>query len=163
MRLPYNLMTAVLILSAHQLPVIESGSDVALTGVMSLGLLHIVDADQGVSGQSRFLRGNNIAEGDKEERGFYEVVQQMMAKLIVSKMLKTESVSALDKVKDPTMVSKISAAADDKLTSVFKFSAAAKMSPGDLAIELKAIQGADDDIIEKAVGWYTMYLKGDWP
>ncbi|POM77925.1 Secreted RxLR effector peptide protein [Phytophthora palmivora] len=157
-------MTAVLTLSAHQLPVIESvGSDVALTGVMSLGLLHIVGADQSVSGQSRFLRDNNIAEGDKEERGFYEVVQKLMAKNLVSKMVKSESVSALDKVDDTARLSKISTASDDHLASVFKFSAAAKMSPDDLAIELKAIQGADDDIIEKAVGWYTMYLKGDWP
>ncbi|POM69256.1 Secreted RxLR effector peptide protein [Phytophthora palmivora] len=162
MRLPHILLAAVLTLSANQLPVTESvGSDVALTGVMSLGFFHLVCADQSVSDQSRFLRGNNIAEGDKEERGFYDVVQKMMAKNIVDKVVRTESFSALDKVTDPAMVTKISTAADDHLASVFKFAdETKKMSPRDLAIEMKTIQGADDDIIQKAVEMYTAYLRG---
>ncbi|POM79278.1 Secreted RxLR effector peptide protein [Phytophthora palmivora] len=162
MRLSYILMTAVLTLAAHQLPVTASvGHDAALTGVMSLGFLHHVGADQGVSEQSRFLRGNNIDEGDKEERGIYEVVQQLMARHFVSKMLRTESFSALNKVDDLAKLKQISDATDNHLASVFKFAdETKKMSPRDLAIELKTVQGADDDIIEKAVGMYTNYLKG---
>ncbi|POM73192.1 Secreted RxLR effector peptide protein [Phytophthora palmivora] len=161
MHLAKILLVAIMTLSVRQTSVTASvDSDVALTGVMSLGLLHLVGADQSVSDQSRFLRGNNIAEGDKEERGFYEVVQKMMAKNLVDKMVRTEPFPALDKVKDPAMASKISAAVDDHLKSVFKYAhETKKMSPKALANELKTIQGADDDIIEKAVGMYTDYLK----
>ncbi|POM72586.1 Secreted RxLR effector peptide protein [Phytophthora palmivora] len=156
MRLLYILMAAVLTLSVPQTSVTASvDSDVALAGVMSLGFLHLVGAEQ-----SRFLRGNDIAEDDKEERGFYEVVQKMMAKHFVDKMVRTESFSAVEKVDDLVTLNKISAEVDDQLKSVFKYAhETKKMSPKALTNEMKTIQGADDDIIEKAVGMYTDYLK----
>ncbi|POM75899.1 Secreted RxLR effector peptide protein [Phytophthora palmivora] len=159
MRLSFIIMTVVSALSVHQVPATASvGSGVELTGVMSLGFLHLVGADQSVSDQSRFLRGNNIAEGDEEERGFYEVVQKMMAKNLVDKMVRTQSFSALEKVDDLAKLNKISAAADDYLASMFKFADDANMKPADLAIHMKGIEGADDDIIKKAVEMYTKYL-----
>ncbi|POM59691.1 Secreted RxLR effector peptide protein [Phytophthora palmivora] len=162
MRLPYVLIATVLALSDHQVPITASGgSDVALTGVMSLGGFRHVGADQSVSDKSQFLRGNNIAEGDKEERGFVEVVDKLMAKHVVDKMIKTKSFSALDKIDDLASLDKISAVVDDYMVSVFKFAdETKKMSPRDLANELKNIEGVDNVLIEKAVGMYTNYLNG---
>ncbi|POM68263.1 Secreted RxLR effector peptide protein [Phytophthora palmivora] len=137
MRLSFILLTVV-------------GSGVALTGAMPLGFLHLVGADQSVSDQTRFLRGNNIAEGDKEER--------MFAKDLVDKMVRTNSLSALEKVDDPAMIKKLLAASEDKLASVFKFLDDANMKPADLAIHMKGIEGADDDIMKKAIEMYTKYL-----
>ncbi|POM61695.1 Secreted RxLR effector peptide protein [Phytophthora palmivora] len=152
MRVPCILLAAVVTLFVHQVPVIASvGSEVALTGVTSLGLLHFVGADQSVSDQSRFLRGNKI-EGDTEERG--------KAGELFSKMVKTQSYSDLENVADLVTLKEITAKVDDHLASVFKFAEGAKMKPDDLAIRLKSIEGADDDIAKKAVDMYTSYLKG---
>ncbi|POM81241.1 Secreted RxLR effector peptide protein [Phytophthora palmivora] len=160
MRVPYILVAAVLTLSVHQVPVTASvGSDVALTGVMSLGFLHLVSAHQNASDQSRFLRGNNIAKGDNEERGFADVVENLMAKNLVDKMVRTQSFSALEKVDSQAKLDKLSAAADDYLTSVFKFVHDAKMKPEDLAIQMKTFPDVDDAFVEKAVQMYTTYLK----
>nr|QMU24855.1 PaRXLR31 [Phytophthora agathidicida] len=160
MRLPCILMAAVSTLSVHQVPVTAFvGSDVALTGVMSLGFLHLVGADQRVSDQSRFLRGNNIAEGDEEERGFADVVQQLMAKNVANKMIRTNSISALEKVDDLAKLDKITAAIDDHLVSVFKFADDANMRPRDLAITLKKFPDVDDVFIKEAVQMYTNYLR----
>ncbi|POM77417.1 Secreted RxLR effector peptide protein [Phytophthora palmivora] len=161
MRGPYILVAAVLTLSVHQVPVTASvGSDVALTGVMSLGFLHLVSAHQSASDQSRFLRGNNIAKGDNEERGFADVVEKLMAKNLVDKMVRTQSFSALEKVDSQAKLDKLSAAADDYLTSVFKFvHEKAKMKPEDLAIQMKTFPDVDDAFVEKAVHMYTTYLK----
>ncbi|POM75542.1 Secreted RxLR effector peptide protein [Phytophthora palmivora] len=151
MRVPYILLAAVVTLFVHQVPVIASvGSEVALTGVTSLGLLLFVGADQSVSDQSRFLRGNQIDEGDKEERG--------KAGELFSKMLKTQSYSDLENVADLVTLKKNSAKVDGHLASVFKFAEDAKMKPDDLAIHLKSIHGADDDIAKKVVDMYTSYL-----
>ncbi|POM76422.1 Secreted RxLR effector peptide protein [Phytophthora palmivora] len=82
MHLPYILITAILTLSVHQVPVIASvGSDIALTGVMSLGFLHLLGADQSDIDQFRFLRGNNIAEDDKEERGLRDFFRNCLLNL----------------------------------------------------------------------------------
>ncbi|POM73191.1 Secreted RxLR effector peptide protein [Phytophthora palmivora] len=152
MRLAKILLAAIMTLSVHQVSVAASvGSDVTLTGVMSLGFLHLVGADQSVSDQFRFVRGNNIAEGGKEERGF--------AKDLVSKMLRTESFSSLEKVNDLVTLKTISAEVDEHLKSVFKFADEKKMNPSALATQLKTIHGADDAITKKAVDMYTSYLK----
>ncbi|POM69114.1 Secreted RxLR effector peptide protein [Phytophthora palmivora] len=160
MRLPLLLLAAVLTLSAHQVPVTAFvGSAAASTGLKSPRFLHPVGTDQSASNQSRFLRGNNIAEGDKEERAFVDV-EKVMAKNLVDKMARTNSFSVLDNVDDLARIDKISAAADDFLTSAFKIADNAKMSPSALANDLKTFRELDDDFIEKAVGMYTNYLKG---
>ncbi|OWZ22774.1 RxLR effector protein [Phytophthora megakarya] len=163
MRLPYILMAAVLTLSIHQVPANAFvGSDVALAGVTSLGFLHLVGADQSISDQSRFLRGKNIAEGDEEERGwnFGDVVEKLMAKHFVNKVVKTESLSAVDKVDDLAKLDNIMDAADNHAASMFKFAHENKnMRPSDLATELKTFKELDDDFITKTVGMYTDYLK----
>ncbi|POM76813.1 Secreted RxLR effector peptide protein [Phytophthora palmivora] len=150
MRLLYILMAALATLSVYQVPVTASIGSVALTGGMSLGLLHLVSADQTISDQSRFLRGNNIAEGGKEERGF--------AENLVYKMLRTNSFSALKKVNNLATQKRISAIADDYLASLFSVVNKANMKTDDLAIHMKKI-GADDKSIGTAVEKYTTYLK----
>ncbi|OWZ00636.1 RxLR effector protein [Phytophthora megakarya] len=163
MRLPNTLMAAVATLFVHQVPVTVSvGSDVALTGVISIGVLHLVDADQRVGDQFRFLRGNNIAEGDKEERGwdFNEVVQRFTAKKLVQKMLKTNSFSELEKVDDLARLYQISDAADDQMVTIFKFADQNSLRPPDLAKELRNFAELDDDFIKMAVTKYTSYLSG---
>ncbi|KAJ8524441.1 hypothetical protein ON010_g16677 [Phytophthora cinnamomi] len=158
MRLPYILMAAVSTLFVHQVPVTASvGGDIALTGAMSLGLLHFVGADQSVSVQTRLLRGDTIDERDEEERGFPDMAA---VKNFVKEMLRTESFSALEKVDDLVSLNKISAAADEHLASVFKFAHDNNMSPDDLATHLKTIPKADKAISEKAVEMYSKYLEG---
>ncbi|OWZ00134.1 RxLR effector protein [Phytophthora megakarya] len=142
MRLLYILMAAVSTLSVHQVPVTASvGGDVALTGVMSLGFLHLVGADENVRDQSRFLRGNNLA-GDKEERGwnFVGFVEKLMTKIFVDKLMRTQSFSALEKVDDLAKLDKYLVGADDHLVPAFKFADDAKMGPRDMANELKKLQ-----------------------
>ncbi|OWZ06590.1 RxLR effector protein [Phytophthora megakarya] len=163
MRVAYILMTAVSTLFAYRVPVTAAvGSDVALTGVMSLGVLHLVGADQSVSNQSRFLRGINFNEGNKEERWwtFGQVVEKLMAKNFVEKMAKSQSFSALEKVDDLKQLKKYAAAADDYMISMFKFADDAKMSPRDMANTLKDVPQAGDVIAAKTVELYTKYLKG---
>ncbi|OWZ06976.1 RxLR effector protein [Phytophthora megakarya] len=159
MRLSYILVAAASTLSVHQVPVTASvGNDVALTGVVSLGFMHLVGADHGIIDQSRFLRGSNIADGAKEERGFAEVVERVMAKNIFRKMIRKESFSALDKVDNPAILDKISDEADDFLISMFKLADQKNMTPRDLANELKTFPDADAAIRAKAVELYTNYL-----
>ncbi|OWZ12078.1 RxLR effector protein [Phytophthora megakarya] len=161
MRLVYNIMTAVFLLSVHQVPVTASvGSDIALTGVMSLGFWHLVDAGQKETDHARFLRRNHNIEGEKEDRGFADVVEQLMAKILVNKMVRTNSFSALEKVDDLGTLRKISDEAHHHMTSAFKAADQKKMSPRDLAIEMEKISGADNAIIVKAIKKYTMYLRG---
>ncbi|OWZ23460.1 RxLR effector protein [Phytophthora megakarya] len=157
MRLSCILMSAVSAISALQAPVTTAvGSDAVLTGIVSLGVLHLVGADQGVSDQSRFLRGNDVTEGDKEERGF----STADAKNLVTKLFRTNSFSDLKNVDDLTTLDKISGAADDHLGSVFKFAHQNGMDADDLTKELKTFQELDDDFITKAREMYSNYLKG---
>ncbi|OWZ18674.1 RxLR effector protein [Phytophthora megakarya] len=160
MRVPYVVMAAVLAFSFHQVPV-TGGSDVALTGVISTGGMRLGGADESVSNHSRFLRGNNIANGDKEERwlGIRETFKQLMAHITVAKMLWKDSFSALDKVDDIAQLVRIEAITDKKMFSAFKTADTKKMDPHDLATELKKIPEADDDIIKLAVEGYTSYLR----
>ncbi|OWY98700.1 RxLR effector protein [Phytophthora megakarya] len=159
MRLPCIVMAAVSTLSVLQVPVIASAaSNIALTGVMSLGCSHLVGADQSISDQSRFLRGNNIAEGDKEERGFADVVEKLMAKNLVDKMIRKNSFSALEKVDSLKKMDDILAAIDVNLASVFKAANNKKMRPEDMATELRKLPGADDALVTQAVQQYTNYL-----
>ncbi|OWZ02771.1 RxLR effector protein [Phytophthora megakarya] len=159
MRLSYILVAAVSTLSVHQVPVSASvGNDVALSGVMSLGFMHFVGADHGIIDQSRYLRGNNIAEGAMDERSFAEVVERVMAKNIFRKMIKKESFSALDKVHNPAILNKISDEADDFLITMFKLADQNNMTPRDLANQLKTFPDADAAIRAKAVELYTNYL-----
>ncbi|ETI41644.1 hypothetical protein F441_13095 [Phytophthora nicotianae CJ01A1] len=158
MRLGFILLVTISTLFAHRDVVTASAiNNVALTGAMSLGFQHLVGADESVSDQSRFLRGNKIAENDNEERGFGEVVEQMMAKNLVEKLLRTNSFSKLEKTDKLTDLNKISAAADDKMKSVFKFADDAKMRPDDLAKIGKSISGFDDALKAKALEEYTQY------
>ncbi|KAF1785530.1 hypothetical protein GQ600_22799 [Phytophthora cactorum] len=121
MRLTYIVMAAASILSAHHDTVTASAAnDVALTGVVSLGFLHHVSADQRIGNQSRFLRGNKIAEGDNEERGFADVVEQLMAKTLST--------------------------THDYMMVVFKYARDNKMRPEDLNKILKELPEADDAI-----------------
>ncbi|KAJ8571931.1 hypothetical protein ON010_g4902 [Phytophthora cinnamomi] len=152
MHLPYILMAAVSTLSVHQVPVTASvGSDVALTGAMSLVFLHFVSADQSVSDHTRFLRCNNIDEGDEEERGFADMVE---VKNFVKKMLRTNSFSDLEKAEELAKINKISDAADDQ------FADNANMRPDDLAIHLKTFPEVVDDFMKQADEKYTNYLRG---
>ncbi|OWZ17814.1 RxLR effector protein [Phytophthora megakarya] len=154
MRLSCILMTAV---SALQAPVTAAvGSDAVLTGVVSLGVLHLVGADQTVIDQSRFLRGNDVSKDDVEERGFSTVD----AKNLVTKLFRTNSFSDLKNVDDLTTLNKISDAADDHLKSVFKFAQQKGMDADDLTKELKTFQDLNDDFITKAREMYSNYLKG---
>ncbi|POM76583.1 Secreted RxLR effector peptide protein [Phytophthora palmivora] len=161
MRLTYILMAAVLTLSVHQVPVTAFvGSDDAPTALVSPEFLHRVGADRSVSDQSRFLRGNNFADSDKEERAFADVVDQLMAKAFVKKIVRTESFSTLGKVNGLARLKRIEDEADNFLLSVFKFSDDAKMSPSALAKHLKTFPELDDKFKEKAVVMYADYLKG---
>ncbi|OWZ05751.1 RxLR effector protein [Phytophthora megakarya] len=157
MRQSCILMTAISALSVLQAPVTAAvGSDAVLTGIMPLRILHLVGADQGVSDQARFLRGNDVSKVDKEERGF----STADAKNLVSKLFRTNSFSDLEKVDDLTTLGKISDAADDHLASVFKFAKQKGMDPDDLTKGLKTFQELDDDFIKKAREMYSNYLKG---
>ncbi|OWY97067.1 RxLR effector protein [Phytophthora megakarya] len=162
MRMSYVLMAIVSTLSVYQVTVTASvGSEIALTGVMSLGFSHLAAAVKGVGDQSRFLRSNNIPAGDKEERGFAEGVQQLMIKLLVNKMARTNSFSDLEKVDDLAKLDKVSAAADNHLVSLFKFVDQEKnMGPRDLAKELKTFTNVDETLKKEAVQMYTNYLRG---
>ncbi|KAI9988708.1 hypothetical protein PInf_022166 [Phytophthora infestans] len=101
MRLTYVLLAAASILFArHVISTPYFANDVALTGVLSLGFIHFVGADQSVSDQSRFLRGGNIDEDDNEERNFLELVKLAMTNSFVNKMIKQESFSDLEKIDD---------------------------------------------------------------
>ncbi|OWY99860.1 RxLR effector protein [Phytophthora megakarya] len=162
MRLLYSLMVAVSILAARQAPIAASaGSDVALTGVTSLVFFILVGANQSVRYQPRFLRANNIDKGDKEERllGFAEIVEKLMAKNIVDKMMRTQSFSALEKVDDLSQLNRISDAVDDHMMKVFKFADNANMKPRDMANQLRNMPEADDAIATKTLELYTNYLK----
>ncbi|EEY70615.1 secreted RxLR effector peptide protein, putative [Phytophthora infestans T30-4] len=161
MRLNYVLLAAAsTLLARHVTSTPYSANDVALTGVMSLGFIHFVGADQSVSDQSRFLRGGNIDEYDNEERSFVEVVKQAMIKNnFVNKLMKKNSFSDIEKIDDLGKLKRISVAADDQLNSAFKLADDAKMSPDDLAKVLKEMPGADDALTGKAKEMYTEYLK----
>ncbi|OWY94143.1 RxLR effector protein [Phytophthora megakarya] len=156
MRLSYILIAMVSTLSVYQVTVTASvGSEIALTGVMSLGFSHLAGADKCAGDQSRFLRSNNIPAGDKEERGFAEVVQQLMTKNLVSKMARTNSFSDLEKVDDLAKLDKVSAAADNHLVSPRK-----NIRPRDLVKELKTFTNVDETLKKEAVQMYTNYLRG---
>ncbi|OWZ22402.1 RxLR effector protein [Phytophthora megakarya] len=152
MRMSYFLATAISTLSAHQVPVTASvGSKIALTGVMSLGFLHLVDADQSVNDQPRFLRGNNIAESDNEERGFtFGEVEKMVNQL--------KNTNAFMKLK-PAQKETLSAKADDFMVSGFKALDDLQMRPHDLDAQLRTIPEVKDALRQKAVDGYTNYLK----
>ncbi|OWZ22371.1 RxLR effector protein [Phytophthora megakarya] len=156
MRLTYMFMIAVSALSVNQVPVTASvGSNTS----------------RSINDPSRFLRGSNVAEGDKEERGwnFADIVEQLMNKHLFNKLVRTESFSALDKVDDLARLDKISDTADDHLKSIFEFADQQKMRPDDLVDKLRTFDELDEDFIKKAVGMYTNYLQGigkihvDWP
>ncbi|OWZ15300.1 RxLR effector protein [Phytophthora megakarya] len=162
MRLLYSLMVAVSILAARQVPIAAStGSDIALTGVTSLVFFNLVSAAQSVRYQPRFLRANNIDEGDKEERlsTFAETVEKLMAKNLVDKIMRTQSFSALEKVENLAQLNRISEAVDDRMMKVFKFADDANMKPRDLANQLRNMPEADDAIATKTLELYTNYLK----
>ncbi|KAG6962780.1 hypothetical protein JG688_00008441 [Phytophthora aleatoria] len=166
MRLTYIVMAAASILSAHHDTLTASAAnDVALTGVMSLGFLHLVGADQRIGDQSRFLRSNKIAKGDNEERGFAEVVEHVMAvqaaaKGHVKKLTKTGDFSALEKSDDLLLHESIGALLDVRMKGAFKSASDKNMRPADLDDMLKELPEADDAIRAVAVKGYTDYLKG---
>ncbi|ETK81691.1 hypothetical protein L915_12826, partial [Phytophthora nicotianae] len=152
MRLGFTLLVTISTLFAHRDAATAAAvNDVALTGAMSLGFLHLVGADESVSDQSRFLRGNKIAENENEERGILD------AKSFVEKLFRTNSFSELKKIDDLTELKQISAAADGKMKSVFRFADDANMHPDDLAKIGKSISGFDDALKAKALKKYTKY------
>ncbi|KAF1786249.1 hypothetical protein GQ600_5014 [Phytophthora cactorum] len=111
MRPSYIVVAAASILSAHHDTLTASAAnDVALTGVVSLGFLQLVGADQRISDEPRFLRGNKIAEGDNEERRFAE-----NSKDLVNKLLKTNSFSALKNTDSLVVLKKAEALSDDHM------------------------------------------------
>ncbi|OWZ05455.1 RxLR effector protein [Phytophthora megakarya] len=156
MRLSCILMTAISTLFVHQVPVTASvGSDAALTGVMSLGVFHLVGADQSVIDQSRFLRRNDVSKDDEEERGFTAAD----AKNLVTKLFKANSFSDLEKLDDLTNLNKVSDAADDNIKSVFSFAQRNRMDADDLAIQLNKFPELDEVFKAKAVEMYSNYLR----
>ncbi|OWZ10366.1 RxLR effector protein [Phytophthora megakarya] len=163
MRLAYIVMTTILTLSVNQVLVTASvGSDVAISGVMSLGVLHHVDADRSDNDQPRYLRGNNIAEGDQEEErtfSFLEAVKQMLAQNLVAKMMRKNSFSDLDIIDNLAQLTRIEVDADKQAVKAFKLAHSGKMDPDDLAAVLKTFPDVEDDIIKKSVEMYSNYLK----
>ncbi|ETL32564.1 hypothetical protein L916_14892, partial [Phytophthora nicotianae] len=158
MRLSYVLVGVASILTAHHDTVAASaGNDVALSAVMSLGFLHLVGADESIGDQSRLLRGNKITDDDNEERGFAEVVERMMAKNLIDKLLRTHSFSALEKTNDGAVLDKALGMADDTMKSVFKFADDAKMRPEDLAKIANNFDNFDDALKGAALKEYTKY------
>ncbi|EEY70613.1 secreted RxLR effector peptide protein, putative [Phytophthora infestans T30-4] len=160
MRLTYVLLAAASILFArHVISTPYFANDVALTGVLSLGFIHFVGADQSVSDQSRFLRGGNIDEDDNEERNFLELVKLAMTNSFVNKMIKQESFSDLEKIDDLGELKRISTVIENKLNNLFKQADDANKSPDDLAKILKEMPDADDALTAKTLEMYTDYLK----
>ncbi|OWZ22381.1 RxLR effector protein [Phytophthora megakarya] len=156
MRLSYFLIATVSTLFVHQVPVGASVSnDAILAGVMSLGVLQLVGADQSVNDQSRFLRGNDVSEDDEEERGFSAADATKLA----TKFFRTNSFSDLQKVDELTKLNKITDAADDQVTSVFRFAQQHNMGTDDLAKHLKNFPELDDTFRAKAVEMYSNYLR----
>ncbi|ETO70182.1 hypothetical protein F444_13313 [Phytophthora nicotianae P1976] len=154
MRLSYILVVAASILSAHHEIVAAAGNDVALTAVMSFGFLYLADADQSISHQSRFLRGDKITEDENEERVISEA-----QKLVNQLFLKTKSFSALQDIHHTdTMLDDLLVAADAKMTEVFKRAANTGMLPDDLAKILQGYEKLDDKFRALAVDQYTDYL-----
>ncbi|OWZ14529.1 RxLR effector protein [Phytophthora megakarya] len=151
MRLSYFLAAAITTMSVHQDPVTASvGSEVAFTGIMSLGFLHLVDADQSVSDQPRFLRGNNVAESDKEERMFALGVIEKLANQAKNK-------KELLKLK-PAQLDKLLAEADAFMVSRFKTLDYLNMTPRDMEAQLRTVSGVSDDAIKEAVDAHAKYL-----
>ncbi|OWZ00299.1 hypothetical protein PHMEG_00028540 [Phytophthora megakarya] len=91
---------------------------------------------------------------------FAGVVEKLMTKIFVDKLMRTQSFSALEKVDDLAKLDKYLVGVDDHLVPAFKFADDAKMRPHDIANELKKIPEADDVIAAKTVELYTNYLKG---
>ncbi|OWZ17110.1 RxLR effector protein [Phytophthora megakarya] len=152
MRLSYFLMAAISTLSIHEDPVTASvGSEVALTGIVSLGFLHLVDADHSVSDQPRFLRGNNIAESEKEERGFtFGDIEKM-----VNQVKSMKTFNKLNSVQK----AKLSTDADGFMRSAFKFVDDVNMSPHDLETQLKTMPDVSDAFRKTVVDAFTNHLK----
>ncbi|KAI9990498.1 hypothetical protein PInf_021526 [Phytophthora infestans] len=164
MRLSYILVAVVSTLFAHHDTASAStGTDVALAGVLSLGLLHLVSADQSFTEPQRLLSGNHkVGEGIKEERGFKEVVEEAMAKFVVDKVYRTNSFSALEKLEKTLnlpVLEKALVLADDKMKGAFKFAEEAKMNPADMAKIVKDFPDFTDAEKMKTVLEYTNYLK----
>ncbi|KAG2774627.1 hypothetical protein JG687_00013819 [Phytophthora cactorum] len=126
---------------------------------MSLGFLHLVGADQSISDQSRLLRRNTIAEGDNEERGIADVVEQLMAKNLVDKLFRTNSFSAFEKTTNLGVLKKAEAAADVKMKSMLKTADEAGMRPKDMATKLNDFPDVDDALRSAALQQYTNYLQ----
>ncbi|EEY54003.1 secreted RxLR effector peptide protein, putative [Phytophthora infestans T30-4] len=92
MRLKYILAAAASTLCAgHNIVTVSAGNDIVLTGVMSMGVLHLVSADQSTIDYARFLRVNKAVGENNEERAG-EGAQK--AKALVSQMFKSNSFSA---------------------------------------------------------------------
>ncbi|OWZ13192.1 RxLR effector protein [Phytophthora megakarya] len=156
MRLSCILLAAIPTLSVHQVPVAASvGHDAILTGVLSLGVLHLVGADQSVVNQSRFLRGYDVSEDDEEQRGF----STADAKNLVTKLFKTNSFSDLQKMDELTTLNKLSDAADDQMASVFRFAQQNHLDADDLAKQLKNFPELDEPFRAKAVELYSNFLR----
>ncbi|ETO70288.1 hypothetical protein F444_13216 [Phytophthora nicotianae P1976] len=154
MRLGYFLLATTLTLIAHRDVVTATAiNGVALTGAVSLGFMHPVGADESISDQSRFLRGNKIAENENEERGILD------AKSFAEKLFRTNSFSELKKIDDLTDLNKISAAAGDKKNLVFNAAAGGekKMRPEDLARIGNTFDDFDDALKAKALKKYTKH------
>ncbi|EEY70605.1 secreted RxLR effector peptide protein, putative [Phytophthora infestans T30-4] len=160
MRLTYVLLAAASTLFArHVTSTPYFANDVALTGVLSLGFIHFVGADQSVSDQSRFLRGGSIDEDDNEEINFLELVKQAMTNNFVNKLMKKSSFSDLEKIDDFGELKRISTIIDDKLNNLFKQADDANKSPDELAKILKEMPDVDDALTAKTLEMYTDYLK----
>ncbi|OWZ19966.1 RxLR effector protein [Phytophthora megakarya] len=164
MRLVYILLAVVSTLCVYQVPVAASvGNEAALTGVMSLGFLHLIGADQSVSDQSRFLRSNLNTEGSKEERGLYDLFQIWLTKRLVDKMAKDKDSSLLGKWWVQWLVNADHAVdeADNKLAAAYKAVKDKNMKPSDLAAKLREDPTVDDETLALALGWYRNYLKSE--
>ncbi|ETK81820.1 hypothetical protein F441_10367 [Phytophthora nicotianae CJ01A1] len=161
MRLSYILVAALSTLSAlHDTVTASTANGIALTGVVLLVSLHLAVADQSEALRPGSLRDNKIDNGDNEERGFREVVEQTMAKHVVDKIFRTKSFSGLDKLEKTgnlAVIDKALAYADDRMKGVFKFADDANMLPDDMAKMLKDLPDVDDALRSKAVQEYTKY------
>ncbi|OWZ05288.1 RxLR effector protein [Phytophthora megakarya] len=156
MLLSHTLMAAISTLFVLQVPVTVSvGSDALLTGVMSLGVLQLVGADQSVIDQSRFLRGNDVAEDDEEERVFGAAD----AKKLVSKLFRTDSFSDLKKMSELTKLNKVADATDDHMKSVFRFVQQNHIGADDLEKQLKSFPQLDDATRAQAVEMFSNFLR----